>query len=351
MADRRFRAVLGQTLSQLSKFGKIRLKFISQFGITMPGQHTRLKGVRMSFKGRDIISIDSLSKEDILHILEVAHGLETKPRPTLLNGMILASVFIEPSTRTRLSFESAMYRLGGKVLGFGDASLTSMTKGESLADTARITSTYCDVIAVRHPTPGTAQIFADNADVPVINAGDGPNQHPTQTLLDMYTIKKAKGKLDNLTVGFLGDLKYGRTVHSLVTALSHFKPRFYFVSPRSLAMPPEQIKTLDSQGIEYHETDDFYGTLKHFDILYDTRIQKERFLDPAEYEKHKGVYVVDKRIIEFAKKDMKILHPLPRVDELSPELDDTPYALYFQQARNGIPVRQALLALVLGKIS
>jgi aspartate carbamoyltransferase catalytic subunit len=304
----------------------------------------------LEFKGRDIISITDFSREEILHILDVAKSIEENPSPTLLNGTILASLFFEPSTRTRLSFESAMYRLGGKVLGFADAAISSISKGETLADTARIVSTYCDVIAVRHPVVGTAKVFADNADVPVINAGDGPNQHPTQTLLDLYTIRKAKGRMDGLTVGFLGDLKYGRTVHSLVSALSLFGTKFYFVSPHSLAMPEEQLKELRDAGIEYHETEDFYSSLRHFDILYDTRIQKERFLDPAEYEKHKGIYVVDRRIIGYAKKDLKILHPLPRVDELSPELDNTPYALYFQQAKNGIPVREALLALVLGAV-
>jgi aspartate carbamoyltransferase catalytic subunit len=304
----------------------------------------------MDFEGRDIISIKDFSKEEMLHILDVANKLENKPEPTLLNDKILAALFFEPSTRTRLSFESSMFRLGGKVLGFANANITSISKGESLADTAKIISTYCDVIAIRHPTAGTAKTFADNSEVPVINAGDGPNQHPTQTLLDMYTIKKSKGRLENLQIGFLGDLKYGRTVHSLVEAMVHFKPTFHFISPSSLALPEEQLKELDAANVEYHVTDDFYGSLKNLDILYDTRIQKERFLDPEEYEKHKGVYIVDKRIIKFAKKDLKILHPLPRVDELSPELDNTPYALYFQQARNGLPVRQALLALVTGRI-
>ncbi len=304
----------------------------------------------MSFKGRNLISIMDLSKDEILHILKIAKHIEQNPNPVLLNDRILASLFFEPSTRTRLSFESAMYRLGGKVLGFADSNIASISKGESLADTARIISTYCDIIAIRHPVSGTASIFAQNASVPVINAGDGTNQHPTQTLLDLYTIQKSKGKIENLTVGFLGDLKYGRTVHSLVNALSKFNAKFYFISPKSLSMPDNFLKELDKEGIEYHETDEFYSTLKHLDILYDTRIQKERFLDPEEYEKNKGIYIVDKRIIGYAKPDMKILHPLPRVDELSPELDNTEYALYFQQAKNGIPVRQALLALLLGKI-
>jgi len=302
------------------------------------------------FKGKSIVSIKELTKEEILHILDVAKSLDENPQPTLLKGKILATLFFEPSTRTRLSFESAMYRLGGSVLGFADSSVSSVSKGETVADTAKIISNYCDIIAVRHPVPGTAKIFSQYAIVPVINAGDGPNQHPTQTLLDLYTIKKAKGKLEDLTIGFLGDLKYGRTVHSLTHAMMHFGAKFYYISPKSLSMPEEHLKELDGAGIEYHETEDFYGTLKHLDILYDTRIQKERFLDPMEYEKHKGVYVVDKKIIPYAKKDLKILHPLPRVDELSPELDDTEYAIYFQQAKNGIPVREALLALALGAI-
>ncbi len=307
-------------------------------------------GGKMDFKGRSIVSIKDLSKEEIMYILKTAKSIEENPQPALLKGKILAALFFEPSTRTRLSFESAMYRLGGQVLGFADANITSISKGETLADTARIISTYCDVVAMRHPVAGTAQIFADNASVPVINGGDGANQHPTQTLLDLYTIQKSKGRLENLTVGFLGDLKYGRAVHSLAHALSLFDVKLYFISPKSLRMPDEDMEHLKKSGLEFHETDDFYGTLKHLDILYDTRIQRERFLDPEEYEKHKGVYIVDRRIEKFAKPDMKILHPLPRVDELSPELDDTPYALYFQQAKNGIPIRQALLALVLGKI-
>ena len=302
------------------------------------------------FKGKSIVSIKELTKEEILHILDVAKSLDENPQPTLLKGKILATLFFEPSTRTRLSFESAMYRLGGGVIGFADSSVSSVSKGETVADTAKIISNYCDIIAVRHPVPGTAKIFSQHASVPVINAGDGPNQHPTQTLLDLYTIKKAKGKLEDLTIGFLGDLKYGRTVHSLTHAMMHFGAKFYYISPKSLSMPEENLKELDDAGIEYHKTEDFYGTLKHLDILYDTRIQKERFLDPMEYEKHKGVYVVDKKIIPYAKKDLKILHPLPRVDELSPELDDTEYAIYFQQAKNGIPVREALLALALGAI-
>ncbi len=304
----------------------------------------------MDFEGRDIISINDFTKEEILYVLKIAKNLEEKPMPNLLNDKILAALFFEPSTRTRLSFESSMYRLGGKVLGFSDVGISSISKGETLADTAKIINNYCDVIAIRHPVAGSAKVFADNSQVPVINAGDGANQHPTQTLLDLYTIQKAKGKLENLTIGFLGDLKYGRTVHSLVTALMKFNAKFYFISPKSLSMPQDQIKELGEAGIKFTETDDFYGSLKDLDILYDTRIQKERFLDPLEYEKLKGSYVVDKRIIKFTKKDLKILHPLPRVDELSPELDNTPYALYFQQAKNGIPVREALLALVLGKI-
>jgi aspartate carbamoyltransferase catalytic subunit len=304
----------------------------------------------MDFKNRDIISIRDFEKKEILHVLKTAKKMETKPNHTLMKGRVMASLFFEPSTRTRLSFESAMRRIGGEVIGFSDPSGTSLKKGETLWDTIKMAERYSDVIVMRHPVEGAARLAAEAAGVPIINGGDGANQHPTQTMLDLYTIQKAKGKLENLNVGFLGDLKYGRTVHSLAIALSHFKTNMYFISPEALKMPDSYLEELERKGIKYFEESDLLKASKKLDVLYATRIQKERFPDPLEYKKYAGVYKLNKSIIPNIKPSLKIMHPLPRVDEIHPELDDTKHALYFEQAGNGIPVRQALLALVTGRI-
>ena len=303
----------------------------------------------MNFKNRDIISIHDFSKEELLFILKTAKSMD-KPNPNLLKDKVLATLFFEPSTRTRLSFISAMEQLGGKVTGFATSALTSIKKGETLWDTIKMVEAYADIIAIRHPLEGSARLAAEASSKPVINAGDGANQHPTQTMLDLYTIQKVKGKLDGLHIGILGDLKYGRTVHSLVVALSHFNPKFYFIAPQALQMPKTYLDELKEKKIKFYITSNLLKVSKKLDVLYVTRIQKERFLDPIEYEKYKGVYKLDVSLLPNIKKDLKIMHPLPRVGEIDPSLDNTDHAVYFQQAANGIPVRKALLALVLGKI-
>ncbi|MBI2577035.1 aspartate carbamoyltransferase [Candidatus Woesearchaeota archaeon] len=302
-----------------------------------------------SFQGRDVISINDFSKEELLHVLSVAKKLESNPQPSLLKGKILASLFFEPSTRTRLSFASAMKRVGGDVIGFSQAETTSVKKGETLWDTIKMIEHYSDVIVIRHSVEGAARLSAEAASIPVINAGDGANQHPTQTLLDLYTILKEKGKLDNLTIGFLGDLKYGRTVHSLAIALSHFKTSIYFIAPEALRMPSYYIQELKKRKIPCRETSDLDSVAKQLDILYVTRIQEERFPDPLEYQKFKAGYRIDRSLLKISKPGIRIMHPLPRVGEIDPALDETPNAVYFRQAANGIPIRQAILALVLGK--
>jgi aspartate carbamoyltransferase catalytic subunit len=304
----------------------------------------------MTFIGRDIVSIRDFTKADLLHILKASKDME-KDKPMLLAGKILSTLFFEPSTRTRLSFESAMYRLGGKVIGFSDEKVSSVKKGETIWDTAKMAEQYSDVIVIRTPIEGSARLAAEAASVPVINGGDGANQHPTQTLLDLYTIQKAKGKIDGLKVGFLGDLKYGRTVHSLSMALSHWKVGLYFIAPDALQMPENYLKDLKEMGIDYYQANDVFEISKKLDILYVTRIQQERFPDPLEYEKYKNAYRLDQSLLSHIKKDLKIMHPLPRVGEISPELDETEHAIYFDQAGNGVTVRKALLALVLGKVT
>ena len=299
-----------------------------------------------------VVSIRDFGRDQILGILDVAAQMEAEQHPALLDGKVLGLLFFEPSTRTRLSFASAMMRLGGKVLDFGEPQRSSSQKGETLADTVRIVSAYCDVIAIRHKWEGAARLAAQLAGVPVINGGDGANQHPTQTFLDLYTIRKVQGRIEGLNIGFLGDLKYSRTVHSLAGALAHFGCRQSFISPPSLRVPPHVLDELRERGVECEECEDAAQVLPRLDILYCTRIQEERFADRVEYEKVKGVYRVDRQMLREggARESLRVMHPLPRVDELSPDLDDTPYAVYFQQARNGIPVRQALLALLLGKV-
>jgi aspartate carbamoyltransferase catalytic subunit len=302
----------------------------------------------MTFKGRDIISIRDFSKADLLHVLKVSKEME-RDKPMLLAGKILATLFFEPSTRTRLSFESAMCRLGGKVIGFSDEKVSSVKKGETIWDTVKMADRYSDVIVIRSPIEGSARLAAEAASVPVINGGDGANQHPTQTLLDLYTIKKTKKKLKGLKIGFLGDLKYGRTVHSLAIALSHWEVDMYFIAPDALQMPDQYLKDLQNKGIHCFQTSDIFSVSDELNILYVTRIQQERFPDPLEYERYKNAYRLDRSLLKHVKKDMKIMHPLPRVGEISPELDETEHAVYFEQAANGVTVRKALLSLVLGR--
>jgi len=300
-----------------------------------------------NFKGKNVISINDFSKEELLYILKEAEQLENKPQPNLLQGKILASLFFEPSTRTRLSFESSMIKLGGQVISSAEANTSSLKKGETVWDTIKMVEKYADVIVLRHSVEGASRLAAEASDVPVINAGDGANQHPTQTLLDLYTIKKEKS-LDNINIGFVGDLKYGRTVHSLVTALSHFNVTMKFISPEALKMPKHYLDELNEKNIKFDEVEDLNKSVKNLDFLYVTRIQQERFPDLVEYEKYKNIYQVNKSTLKISK-NMKIMHPLPRVGEINPEIDNTRNAIYFDQAANGIPVRQALLALVLGK--
>jgi len=303
----------------------------------------------MSFTGRSVLSIRDFSRADILHVLKTAKRFDSPQRTTLLKDRVMATLFYEPSTRTRMSFESAMHQLGGRVLSFGSKEATSVAKGETLKDTIRVVERYCDCIVLRHHLEGAARLASELASIPVINAGDGANQHPTQTFLDLYTIQKAAGRIDGLSIGMLGDLKYGRTVHSLASALAHFRSELHFISPESLKMPEEILQELQGAGIEHHAGDDLASVLPGLDILYVTRIQKERFPDPIEYGRVAGAYRIDRSQLEGAKKGLRIMHPLPRVDEIAEELDDTEHAVYFEQLANGIPVRKALLSLVMGR--
>jgi len=305
--------------------------------------------VRLEFKGRDIISIKDFSRKEIDYILNVAAAMEpiAKSGSTMLRGKILATLFYEPSTRTRLSFESAMHRLGGTAIGFAEAEIASVRKGENLADTMRVVENYCDIIALRHPLEGAARLAAEFASVPIVNAGSGAEEHPTQALLDMYTMQKELGRIDGLNIALVGDLRFGRTVHSLAYALSLYNVKLYFISPELLRMRREVLDTI-SERIKVEETTSLDEALPKLDVLYVTRIQKERFPDAAEYTKVKGSYKIDAAALKSAKKDMIILHPLPRVDEISPEVDGTHHARYFQQVWNGIVTRMALLALILG---
>jgi aspartate carbamoyltransferase catalytic subunit len=307
----------------------------------------------ISLKGKDILHGNQFSKKDVSAIIEATADFEKelkkKDSLTLLKGKILATLFFEPSTRTRLSFETAMQRLGGGVISMGSVESSSVAKGETLVDTVRTVSQYADVIVIRHPRIGSAKEVADAVPIPVINAGDGAGQHPTQALLDIYTIHKELGTLKNLAVSMVGDLKNGRTVHALVELLSLFQARLYFVSPESLRMPEEITSSLKQKGIEVEETEDLLKAASHSDLIYMTRIQKERFGDLSEYEQVKGRYIIDGEFLKRLKKKITILHPLPRVDEISPAVDDYPGAAYFRQVKNGVFVRMALLSMVLGK--
>lgn len=304
----------------------------------------------MDFKNRDIISIRDFTKEEIFYLIKLAQKFDNKSQKLILQDKILAALFFEPSTRTRLSFLSAMKRLGGNVIGFSSENVTSVKKGETLWDTVKMIDQYSDLIVIRHPIEGAARLAAEAASNPVINAGDGSNQHPTQTLLDLYTIFKEKKKLENLKVGFIGDLKYGRTVHSLALALSMFNSEMYFISHEALSMPRDVLYELKNNKTVFHEFTDLNKCIDKLDIIYATRIQKERFSSSIEYEKYKSIYKLDMDALSKANENLRIMHPLPRVGEISPELDNTKFALYFQQAANGIPVRQAILAAVLGRV-
>ncbi len=305
----------------------------------------------MEFKGRDIISIEDFSQQEINHILDVSKTMEpfAKSGSEMLKGKILATLFFEPSTRTRLSFETAMLKLGGSNIGFAEAEITSVKKGENLADTVRTVENYADTIALRHSLEGSAKLAAEFSKVPIINAGTGSEEHPTQAFIDLYTIRKEKGKIDGLKIALVGDLRYGRTVHSLAYALALFNVELYLVSPETLRMRKDVLQTIKNK-IPVTEDANLETIMPEIDVLYVTRIQKERFPDAAEYAKVKGVYKIDLKTLNGAKKDMIILHPLPRVDEIAAEVDGTPQAKYFQQVWNGIVVRMALLALVLGGV-
>lgn len=300
-----------------------------------------------------MISIKDFSKEEILYILEVAQKMvpiaEGKEKSDLLSNYIMASLFFEPSTRTRLSFETAMKRLGGMVIGFSQPGTTSIQKGETLADTIRTAESYCDVIVMRHPNEGSARLAAEFASVPIINGGDGAGHHPTQCLLDLFTIKREKGSIEKNRIALVGDLKYGRTVHSLAYALALFGVDMMFVSPPELQMPKEVVEECREMGVDVTISNKL-DNLDEIDVLYVTRIQKERFPDPEEYSRVAGSYRIDLKTLENAKEDLIVMHPLPRVDEISSEVDKTKHAAYFRQTFNGVPVRMALIALVLGEV-
>ena len=304
----------------------------------------------LNFKNRDIISISELTKPEILHVLKCAGELKQKQQPKLLDGLVMGSCFFEPSTRTRLSFETAMQKLGGRVIGFADPGVTSAKKGESLYDAIKIIGQYADVIAMRHPLEGAARRAAEATDKPILNGGDGSNQHPTQTLLDLFTIKECQKKLEGLNIALVGDLKYGRTTHSLAQALTNFNARIYFVAPDSLQMPNYICEELRTKKIKFSLHTNIEEIVNKVDILYMTRIQAERFADPMEYDRVKNVYVLKAKMLEKSKSNLKVLHPLPRVNEISTDVDGTKHAYYFEQAENGLFVRQALLGLVLGKL-
>ena len=295
-----------------------------------------------------LVSIEDYSKEEILEVLKLASEFEANPNQRLLEGKVVASLFFEPSTRTRLSFETAVNRLGGRVVGFQDASTTSSSKGETLKDTILMVSNYVDLIIMRHHLEGAARYASEVTDIPIINAGDGANQHPSQTMLDLYSIQKTQGKLTDLNITMVGDLKYGRTVHSLIVGMSHFNPTFHFVAPDELRMPDEYKNFCDEHGIKYYEHTTFdEEVINQSDILYMTRVQRERFTDLEEYERVKNVYILRNKMLEGSRENLRILHPLPRVNEIAYDVDDNPKAYYIQQARNGLFARQAIICEVL----
>lgn len=297
----------------------------------------------------DFVTIADLSKEKIMYLLEMAHEFEKHPNRELLKGKVVATLFFEPSTRTRLSFETAANRLGARVIGFSDAKASSVSKGETLKDTVLMVSNYADVIVMRHYVEGAAQYASEVAPVPIVNAGDGAHMHPSQCLLDLYSIYKTQGTLDNLNIYLVGDLKYGRTVHSLITAMRHFNPTFHFIAPKELAMPEEYKIYCRNHGIKFVEHTEFNeDIIADADILYMTRVQKERFSDLMEYERVKNVYILKRQMLAKAKPNMKIMHPLPRVNEIAYDVDESQHAYYIQQAGNGLFAREAIFCDVLG---
>lgn len=296
---------------------------------------------------KSLISINDFSKEDMLQVLELAAMYEANPNQPRYSDKVIACIFFEPSTRTRLSFETATNRLGARVIGFSSMNATSISKGESLKDTIKMVSNYADMIVMRHPLEGAARYASEIAGCPVINAGDGANQHPTQTLLDMYSIQKTQGALDNLHITMVGDLKYGRTVHSLLEAMSHFNPRFTFISCPELAMPQEYKDFLDNEHIWYEECTQLEGNIQQADILYMTRVQQERFQDPMEYERVKDLYSLNAAMLVNTKSNLRILHPLPRVNEINTDVDNRPEAYFFEQARNGVFTRMGIITYLM----
>ena len=300
-------------------------------------------------KKRNFVTIADLSKEKILYMIEMAQEFEKHPNRELLKGKVVATLFFEPSTRTRLSFETAANRLGARVIGFADPKVTSGTKGETLKDTILMVSNYADVIAMRHYIEGAAQYASEIAPIPIINAGDGAHQHPSQCMLDLYTIYQTQGTLENLNIYLVGDLKYGRTVHSLIMAMRHFNPTFHFIAPKELAMPNEYKLYCKENSIKYVEHTAFNEKIiADADIIYMTRVQKERFSDLMEYERVKNVYILRADMLKSTKENMKILHPLPRVNEIAYDVDEDPHAYYIQQAQNGLYAREAIICDVLG---
>lgn len=299
-------------------------------------------------KNRSLVSISDYTREEVLSVLDVAEKFEKQPVQRLLDNFVIATLFFEPSTRTRLSFESAVSRLGGKIIGFTDATTSSVVKGESLRDTIRTVSSYSDLIIMRHPREGSTRFASEISSVPIINAGDGSNQHPTQCLLDLYSIRKTQGRLSDLNIAFVGDLKYGRTVHSLVMALCHFNTTFHLVSPIELKLPSSVKIHIKEKQLAYYQYTELAEVIPMADIIYMTRIQKERFSDPMEYERVKNSYVLTSDLLINARNNSRVLHPLPRVNEIDINVDSTPQAYYFEQALNGVFVRQALLSVILG---
>ena len=298
---------------------------------------------------QSLVTIANLTKEKIEYLVEMASEFEKYPNRKTLEGRVVATLFFEPSTRTRLSFETAANRLGARVIGFTDPKVTSSTKGETLKDTIMMVSNYADVIVMRHYLEGAALYASEVSPVPIINAGDGANQHPTQTMLDLYSIYKTQGTLENLNIYLVGDLKYGRTVHSLLMAMRHFNPTFHFIAPKELAMPDEYKLYCKEHGIRYEEHEEFNEeVISQADILYMTRVQRERFTDLMEYERVKDVYVLKAQMLEQARPNMRILHPLPRVNEIAYDVDDDPHAYYFEQAKNGLYAREAIICDCLG---
>ncbi|GAB1374639.1 MAG: aspartate carbamoyltransferase [Bacteroidales bacterium] len=297
---------------------------------------------------KHLISIHDFSKEEIINVLSLAAKFEESQTESFFKGKVIASLFFEPSTRTRLSFETAANRLGARVIGFSDAGNTSVTKGETLKDTIKMVSNYADLIIIRHPLEGSARYASEVSSVPVINAGDGANQHPSQTLLDLYSILKTQGTLQNLRINMVGDLKYGRTVHSLLQAMSHFNPFFRFTAPEELRMPEEYKEQLRISGINFEESENLEEGIADMDIIYMTRVQRERFTDAIEYERVKNVYSLRRSMLGKTKPNMKILHPLPRINEIHQDVDSSEHAYYFDQARNGVYTRMAIITTLLG---